>query len=51
MEEAYRNYVSDSLKAYLGIDLRYHDIVHPAPDFSAEEIVDDVIARAGLEVL
>lgn len=49
-EEAYRCYVTDALRAYLGMNLRYYDAIHPAPDFDAEQVVEDVIARAGLEV-
>lgn len=47
-------YVTESLRLqgegkYLGE--RYVDLIHPTEDYDAEEIIEGVIARAGLEVI
>lgn len=59
---AYRVYVTDCLRqiaensAHLGggyIRARYYDIVYPpaAPQKDVDEIVADVVSRAGIEVI
>ena len=53
-EEAYRVYVTDSLKLSgegKYISERFHDLMHPPEEIDAEAIIDDVIERAGLEVI
>lgn len=50
MDDAYRYYVTDMLRSYMGAKTRYYDIIHPVDDFDAEEVVDDIIERAGLGV-
>lgn len=61
-EEAYRTYVTDTLKALNGnfakifggsfFNMRYYDSVNPAEesDKSGDEIARDIIKRAGLKV-
>lgn len=49
--EVYRIYVAKHLQLIAGTDLGYYEIVHggePA-DFDADEVVDDVLSRMGLE--
>ena len=42
--------MADAVGAYLGIKTRYTDIIRPKKDYDAREVVDSVIAKAGLEV-
>lgn len=51
-EEAYRIYVTDSLKALTGASARYADLLEekPTDTRSAKEIADDILSRAGIEV-
>lgn len=50
---AYRVYVTDALY-YLGRNStpakRWVEIIHPAPDYDAEQVVEDLTRRIGLEV-
>lgn len=50
-KEIYRLYVAEHLRALVGSDVRYSDLVNGAEsaDFDAKEVVDDVISRMGLE--
>lgn len=41
-ELAYRIYVTDSLKSYLGLNIRYADIFSPEETRTAEEVIDGV---------
>ena len=52
-ELAYRIYVTDSLRAITGASTRYADILEPKhiDNRSAQDIVDDVFGRAGIEVI
>ena len=49
--EIYRVYVSEHLRATVGSDLRYCDLVAggDGTDFDAGQVVDDVVSRMGLE--
>lgn len=47
-EEIYQIYVTDHLKALLGSSKRFIDYINPKPDINADEIVLDIIERAGL---
>lgn len=60
----YRTYITDSLRllanigGYLGhVDIsipRYYDLLHPEaaePERTAEEIVEDVLTRAGITII
>lgn len=49
--EAYRVYMSECMRAFIGGAEGYYAITHPAPDFDADEVAEDVIRRAGLEVV
>ena len=49
-EQAYRNYVCDVLMAAYGANVRYHDLVHPTPDFDPAEVVEGVMRKLGQEV-
>ena len=41
--EAYRNYVTDSLKVIGHLNKRYYDIIHPVVETrSADEIIDSI---------
>lgn len=50
-EKAYRVYVTDSLKIYLGLSDRYIDLIKPKKQDrrSGDEIAADVIAKLGLK--
>lgn len=48
--EAYRVYMSECMRALVGGSEGYYAATHPAPDFDAEKVVDEVIERARLEV-
>ena len=50
-EEIYRVYVAEHLRALVGSDLHYLDVARGVKqaDFDAEQVVDDVVARMGLE--
>lgn len=52
-EVAYRIYVTDSLKALTGSSARYADFLEnkPVDNRSGKEIADDIIKRAGIEVI
>lgn len=41
-ELAYRIYITDSLKFYLGLNIRYADIFAPEETRTAEEVIDGV---------
>lgn len=41
-ELAYRIYITDSLKAYLGLNIRYADLFTPEETRTAEEVIDGV---------
>lgn len=52
--ELYRAYIAESMRLqgkgeYL--NARYIDLLYPPEDFDVDEVIDDVIARAGLEVI
>lgn len=49
--EIYRIYVAEHLRALVGTELHLYDLTHGADsgDFDAEQVVDYVIARMGLE--
>lgn len=52
--ELYRLYVTDSLYYQargMALCNRYAEIIHPSPDYDADEVVADVASRAGLEVI
>ncbi len=52
--ELYRAYVAESLHLQGKgeyIDASYIDLLYPPEDFDVDEVIDDVIARAGLEVI
>ena len=44
---AYRFYVTDALKIIGGLNMRYADIVKPAPEETrtGEEIIEDITAK------
>lgn len=50
-EKAYKVYVTDSLKLYLGLSDRYLDMIKPKKQDrrSGDEIAEDVIATLGLK--
>ena len=45
--EAYRHYIADALKIIGGLNMRYADIIKPAPveTRSADEIKSDLMAK------
>lgn len=51
--DLYRTYTAEALRAigageYLKV--KYTELTHPPEDFDVNEVIDDVISRAGLEV-
>lgn len=50
-EETFRIYAARCLQALVGTDVGYYELAHgpEVEDFDAEEVVDGVIARMGLE--
>lgn len=58
-DEAYRIYISDVLKAMaegiggVTVNHRFYDVLHPKKEDkrTANEIVEDIISRAGIEVI
>lgn len=51
-EESYKIYVTDHLKALLGkgSKSRWIDLIRPKQDIDADEIVKDIVDRAGLVI-
>lgn len=47
--EIYRLYVAKHLQALVGSDVDYYGLVHAVSDFDAEQVVDGVISKMGLE--
>ena len=50
-EETFRNYMADSVRAVYGINVRYSDLLTVPDDYDANDVIEDVISRAGLEVV
>lgn len=51
---SYRSYVSDCLRAVIGADRRWVDVIQArgrTREIDAESVINDVIERAGLEVI
>jgi hypothetical protein len=48
-EELYRVYVTEHLRALCMSDASYYEIAHGQADFDAEQVMDDVISKMGLE--
>ena len=44
-EDAYRIYVTDVLKGYFGIEIRYADLWKPIDTRSAEEVIDNLKSK------
>ena len=45
-EEAYRIYVSDALKGYLGLNIRLYDILYPTVETrTSTEIIEGIRAK------
>lgn len=52
---AYRIYMTESIHAYthnMAVDVHYKDIIKPKRniDVDVDSLIDDVVAKAGLEV-
>ena len=53
IEYSYRKYVTDSLhlsSQNMYIKDKWSDLLNPPPDIDADEVVNDIIGRAGLIV-
>lgn len=47
-EEAYRIYISDALKSYLGLSIRLYDILYPTVETRTPmSIIDGIRAKLG----
>lgn len=49
--EAYRVYMSECMRLIAGVKVGYYELMHPRPDFDVGTVIEDVIARSGLEVI
>lgn len=50
-ELAFRVYVTDALRAYMGIDQRYYDRIYERPEIDVDAVIDRVARGSGLEVV
>lgn len=50
-ERSYRAYVTDCIGALAGASRRWYESVEDVPEIDAQAVIEDVISRAGLEVI
>ena len=46
-EEAYRIYITDTIKGYFGVNIRYADLFKPKETRTADEIIDTIRKKLG----
>ena len=53
-QELFRVYVAEQMRLHgegKYLPSKYYDLLHPAEEFSASDVIDSVIEKAGLEVI